>query len=1186
MHSCVASLEASLAKLFDTPTGWGLYEAATSQGKATERWLDGRHTLSWLLPIAGALEWRERSRVAELVFLNGTRTRVRVDESVSVGRIVHMIGNKLGLPPNAVGEYGVRFGGQLSAGLGEKDVLTSGWLDPRLTLQEQGVTSATKLELRWLKRFFVADHTVSSTDEVTMHYCFLECKNAFLSDVLDTTAQTANDVAKCVACLLHVDHGKYDKKKHTQQWYAGKKYVPESWCDVVSFGVAATAWKQLGDDLAPKKTFIDKCRKFPGFASTFFEGVVLDGRQDAQVAVSQEKVVLYHPWSVAARLKNQRRLSRSALALSPRGGSGEEGEPIRPTPLNRSGTLTGRRGSIMRHEEDADDDSLRSSSIGAPSPSSGGEGKSPRGLLSRTFARRDKKGSSPNLLTAFDKEEKGGGGGATKSGRFKSFAGLRDLTLLKRSGSKMDDQSSESPASSATPSPPPQPTGGATPEEEGTSAVPAVTERGESELAPEAVEDILASMSSREGRKEIRSIALEDIQKWGVRGALVVLEMAPTDTVELTFPGVDAAKDFSDLLRGYCLFRLEEESPAIVAGNVAEKRSYPLIGDLFALRPFSVQLVAELHARLDSMANLLKQPDAKKELESLGTIVRAIFSGSVATGNTLSSKALQLLQRISDMREQQLGLKRAVEALSLALGCAFVQDADNEYKPCLVLDSAKGHAFAALTMFAALSNGLRSECNDAAATAMDILVDGLLASLDEAVKRPLSVEAHYKMAQTAMTLAPQFVLGIKNGSSEAVRALATYCRDALSELLAAGAPIMDATFNGSDDAAIKSLWEAEASVRSLSGVPASAAVMAVASVCARLAKQNDWESAHPCVDAVVASLAVVCSSATRGGNAKSRATCSLVAEVVALVIEFVGNAFLRSQTSLAMKLSQVRLEEAVERLVRHVLAGSVWEASRASIAKLESEMASLASVENLSPPDQKEWEESWKLQTNDLSGQLKAFKANMRGVAQSSQVTGALVESWTTSLCDVVKQVRLLIAPFFSADSSAVYMSSSTAIVRAVQLMGADFVRLVNQAALHPEEKLGDLQSSLATDIDGCLSALNSNNPSLVGVRGDAGRGGWTRRGEISTQGAALKLKLHKKKTAATSDNKFLAGRKKQESSSSLESVPVASVAPATPATAPGPSSSPSVRTSGSASRLPMLTKPKRPPSGEWEEEA
>jgi hypothetical protein len=316
----VASLEASLSKLFDTPAGWGLYETAASQRKAHERWLDGRHALSWFLPISGVLEWRERSRVAELVFLNGTRTRVRIDESQTVGRILQTLGNKLGLSAGAVAEYGVKFGGQLSAGLGEKDVLPSGWLDPRLTLQELGVAAATKLELRWLKRFFIADHTVNSSDEVALHYSFLECKNMFLSDVLDTTGHSASEVAQCVACLLHVDHGRYDKKKHTQQWYSGKRYVPESFADVVSFGVAAVAWKQLAEDVAPRKSFLDMCRKFGGFACTFFDGVLVDGKQEAQVSASQEKVVLYHPWSVAARIKNQRRLSRAALALSPRGG--------------------------------------------------------------------------------------------------------------------------------------------------------------------------------------------------------------------------------------------------------------------------------------------------------------------------------------------------------------------------------------------------------------------------------------------------------------------------------------------------------------------------------------------------------------------------------------------------------------------------------------------------------------------------------------------------------------------------------------------------------------------------------------------------------------------------------------------------------------------------------------------------
>ena len=76
------------------------------------------------------------------------------------------------------------------------------------------------------------------------------------------------EIAKAVAALLLVDHGKYDKKKHTAGWYAGKKYVPESWAAVLSFSAAAAAWKAMEDSAQAKKTFIDICKSFAGFACT------------------------------------------------------------------------------------------------------------------------------------------------------------------------------------------------------------------------------------------------------------------------------------------------------------------------------------------------------------------------------------------------------------------------------------------------------------------------------------------------------------------------------------------------------------------------------------------------------------------------------------------------------------------------------------------------------------------------------------------------------------------------------------------------------------------------------------------------------------------------------------------------------------------------------------------------------
>jgi hypothetical protein len=137
------------------------------------------------------------------------------------------------------------------------------------------------------------------------------------------------EIAKAVAALLLVDHGKYDKKKHTAAWFAGKKCVPESWAAVLSFSAAAAAWKGMEDSTLAKKTFIDICKTFGGFACTFYEAKLSGAKEPVVLSIDNAAVILYAPWVNSQRRPADmasRRLSRSALALSPRGALDDDSQ--------------------------------------------------------------------------------------------------------------------------------------------------------------------------------------------------------------------------------------------------------------------------------------------------------------------------------------------------------------------------------------------------------------------------------------------------------------------------------------------------------------------------------------------------------------------------------------------------------------------------------------------------------------------------------------------------------------------------------------------------------------------------------------------------------------------------------------------------------------------------------------------
>ncbi len=835
-------------------------------------------------------------RVAELVFLNGTRTRFRVDDSLPVARILQTVGSKLGLTPSSISEYGLKFGGQLSEGLGDKDVLRSGWLDPQLSLQQHGVKSSTRLELKWLKRFFVSDHCISTADEVALHYSFLECRNAFLTDALDTSGHGVIDVAQSAACLLHVDHGRFEKKKHTQQWYAGKRYVPESWIELCGFVAVAAAWKQLGDDVAPKKTFVDLCRKFPGFACTFFENVTLDGKAEVQVALSMERVVI----NDTRRLKTKAKVA--AAAASPRTADDNESAPVdRKMSLLRTSSSGVRRGSILHasREESVNDegasgtggegDAQSPSAVTGTSPASAGGGagemKSPRGgILARTFTlRRDKKASSPNLNNLGSSD---GGSvadrNAVKSGRFKSFTGLG---LLKRGNTKIDLDVSVGNAAPVTG--PDSSPGQAGKDEKGASS--SSQSVGFSDDGSETTEERsggTVDMEVTEGRMELHSVPLEELARWGLRGNVVLLEVVEVGNamasklMELRFSTSDVATEFSELLLGYCAFRLEDESPAVFERATVEKTSnvaWSAVGGVLALRPYALHLVSEvaLRARMRWEAAPLRPVEAATEMNRLFGAVASLLS--TGAGSATVMKVQQCVASVlASLPSEFESSRAAVESLSLALGCAFPADADDEQSASAALDGVRERAILALCVCTAFSNSMLACRMESAVASLDKLLDLWIGPLEEASRRPSAPEPHSRLARIVQQTSPRFaeafraakvVSDIAPGSGAIVQACSRLSRDILSELLLSCALLSD-SFSGSAeettvDKHVKTFLELEARLRRMkdvAGVPLAALKRAIAlalQCCLKAARCTERDALSTALEPAIIALDAV-----------------------------------------------------------------------------------------------------------------------------------------------------------------------------------------------------------------------------------------------------------------------------------------------------------------------------------------
>ena len=235
---------------------------------------------------------------------------------------------------------------------------------------------------------------------------------------------------------------------------------------------------------------------------------------------------------------------------------------------------------------------------------------------------------------------------------------------------------------------------------------------------------------------------------------------------------------------------------------------------------------------------------------------------------------------------------------------------------------------------------------------------------------------------------------------------------------------------------------------------------------------------------------------------------------------------------------RINVKSKLLHISRIITDGSFWHKSRALVEQLERAMKELNSHmtgDNRAAVNEEEWHDSWKNQTVDISNQLKALKSNIRTVQAIQQVAFPTLDHWTNSLLEIIARIRALVSPFFDKENpSLAYRMSSTNIIRTLQLLCGEIVRFIDEVACEDwkeNSKLTEAQGAISRDIDSVVTALNYNNPALASIRsgvgfntiGDIGTGGgWQRRGEISTQGAALKLKLTKKKT----DKTYLTKRK------------------------------------------------------------
>jgi hypothetical protein len=612
------------------------------------------------------------------------------------------------------------------------------------------------------------------------------------------------------------------------------------------------------------------------------------------------------------------------------------------------------------------------------------------------------------------------------------------------------------------------------------------------------------------------------------------------------FENEESASGFSDLLKGYCVFRLQDDIAANHAEQVTFSSSYSIgnIG-IFSLRPMSVQLVGEQFSRVKfewakSSKSVTEDADLKAEFGNLEKTVNTILVAA-SNGKILSNRAHQSLDQILALMKGQSNaherLASALESLSVALNCAFphINDADDQ-SPTAVLESVRNHTFIFGVVVAAFASSLRNLGKDS--SEIDALIDALLVVLEEAVKRSVSIEVHVKLVNTILVLSPQFAAMIKqyrkevsdeevikdNVNLQALKTCLIYSRDSLSDLLTVCAPVQEMLMGGSPcDNVVRILWNCESVLRSLTGISSVTDIMNALKLCNQLVEEKEFDQISSQVNVLFQSVTqlTVRSKAAPVKGRRGMTVVQLMCELFAVLVSFTSDmhsqsVFAEGRESFSVVVQKKAAQALVVKITQELLKESLWQQGRTCVRQMEAAMASL-SVEE-SPDNVKEnFEALWKEQTVEISNDLKAFKSSVRG----KSFDGVAMSSLSEHFIGVVEKIRNLIQPFFVVDSSAVYKASASNIIRSMDVLSGDLQALfdvVASAEWKDKPSFDEHVSQVLQSIDSCITSLNFNNPKVAQVRQSdwlitaQKTGGWSRRGEISQQGAELKLKLTKKK--------------------------------------------------------------------------
>jgi len=258
----------------------GIMQPADPTSQRPARWLKPEKTLQFYNLYANdVLELRKKHRPIKVKLVDDTIKTILVDDSLSVEEVVKVIGEKMDLRNPEEFSLGVeRALARKNPNKKGKDgkvkapKMSTFWLNPRISLHEQGVGDEEVLTLK--KKFYVDDDKVDKNDQVQLHLVYSQCSTGVANGDHPINPMEA---AQFGALQCQVLYGNYDPAKHTQKAIEARidQILPIQYRKTSKnlFNDMVREWRSIVNmkEIDAKYRYVQLCRSLKTYGVTYYD---------------------------------------------------------------------------------------------------------------------------------------------------------------------------------------------------------------------------------------------------------------------------------------------------------------------------------------------------------------------------------------------------------------------------------------------------------------------------------------------------------------------------------------------------------------------------------------------------------------------------------------------------------------------------------------------------------------------------------------------------------------------------------------------------------------------------------------------------------------------------------------------------------------------------------------------------